>query len=234
MLVLLRRCCVYFLAHYNQLFIFTATAHPSLCAKLGNGQKHAQIIQVWNVRCHSCLQQRSCATTLGHCDCPLSVNCPDVSFQRILHCLPEYAQVLKMLGNGRLEAMCFDGTKRLCHIRGKLRKKVGTSRSPRHTHTKHSTRRKTPPDVTLSLRFLSGQSATDNVAAWTQLPLCVSECNPLFFSVFLQVWINNTDIILVGLRDYQVRWLIPRDTDPIWFHGLVPLLMDNSRLVLWS
>ena len=36
----------------------------------------------------------------------------------------EYAQVLKMLGNGRLEAFCFDGTKRLCHIRGKLRKKV--------------------------------------------------------------------------------------------------------------
>ena len=30
-----------------------------------------------------------------------------------------------MLGNGRLEALCFDGTKRLCHIRGKLRKKVG-------------------------------------------------------------------------------------------------------------
>ena len=29
-----------------------------------------------------------------------------------------------MLGNGRLEAMCFDGVKRLCHIRGKLRKKV--------------------------------------------------------------------------------------------------------------
>jgi len=35
----------------------------------------------------------------------------------------EYAQVLKMLGNGRLEAMCFDGTKRLAHIRGKLRKR---------------------------------------------------------------------------------------------------------------
>ena len=29
-----------------------------------------------------------------------------------------------MLGNGRLEAMCFDGVRRLCHIRGKLRKKV--------------------------------------------------------------------------------------------------------------
>ncbi len=53
----------------------------------------------------------------------------------------EYAQVTKMLGNGRLEAMCFDGVQRLCHIRGKLRKKV---------------------------------------------------------------WINQSDIILVGLRDYQV------------------------------
>ncbi|CAN0548898.1 unnamed protein product, partial [Ectocarpus sp. 8 AP-2014] len=52
----------------------------------------------------------------------------------------EYAQVTKMLGNGRLEAMCFDGVKRLCHIRGKLRKKV---------------------------------------------------------------WINHSDIVLLGLRDYQ-------------------------------
>ncbi|XP_076317489.1 eukaryotic translation initiation factor 1A isoform X2 [Tachypleus tridentatus] len=52
----------------------------------------------------------------------------------------EYAQVVKMLGNGRLEAICFDGAKRLCHIRGKLRKKV---------------------------------------------------------------WINQGDIILIGLRDYQ-------------------------------
>jgi translation initiation factor 1A len=32
--------------------------------------------------------------------------------------------VIKMLGNGRLESMCFDGVKRLAHIRGKLRKKV--------------------------------------------------------------------------------------------------------------
>ncbi|KAK9470832.1 nucleic acid-binding protein [Dipodascopsis tothii] len=36
----------------------------------------------------------------------------------------EYAQVTKMLGNGRLEAQCYDGEKRLAHIRGKLRKKV--------------------------------------------------------------------------------------------------------------
>ncbi|KAM9665072.1 eukaryotic translation initiation factor 1A, Y-chromosomal-like [Dama dama] len=52
----------------------------------------------------------------------------------------EYAQVTKMLGNARLEAVCFDGVTRICHIRGSLRKKV---------------------------------------------------------------WINSSDIILVGLRDYQ-------------------------------
>jgi translation initiation factor 1A len=36
----------------------------------------------------------------------------------------EYAQILKMLGNGRCDAYCFDGIRRLCHIRGKLRKRV--------------------------------------------------------------------------------------------------------------
>lgn len=36
----------------------------------------------------------------------------------------EYAQITKMLGNGRLEVSCFDGNKRMGHIRGKLRKKV--------------------------------------------------------------------------------------------------------------
>ena len=34
-----------------------------------------------------------------------------------------------MLGNGRLTAMCFDGVERLCHIRGKLRKKVWIAQS---------------------------------------------------------------------------------------------------------
>ena len=61
-----------------------------------------------------------------------------------------------MLGNGRLEAMCFDGVKRLCHIRGKLRKKVKL----------------------IVLTFSH-------------------------YKVPLQVWINQSDIILVGLRDYQ-------------------------------
>ena len=42
----------------------------------------------------------------------------------------EYAQVTKMLGNGRLEAQCFDGQKRLAHIRGKMRKKASTCALP--------------------------------------------------------------------------------------------------------
>jgi translation initiation factor 1A len=36
----------------------------------------------------------------------------------------EYGQVHRMLGNGRCEVTCSDGTKRLCHIRGKMRNKV--------------------------------------------------------------------------------------------------------------
>ncbi|RSH87667.1 Translation initiation factor 1A [Apiotrichum porosum] len=36
----------------------------------------------------------------------------------------EYAQVVKMLGNGRLEAKCQDGETRLGQIRGQMRKKV--------------------------------------------------------------------------------------------------------------
>ena len=36
----------------------------------------------------------------------------------------KYAQILRMLGQGRVEANCFDGTKRMCTIRGKLRNRV--------------------------------------------------------------------------------------------------------------
>jgi len=36
----------------------------------------------------------------------------------------EYAQATKMLGNGRVEVVCFDGVKRMATIRGKMRKKV--------------------------------------------------------------------------------------------------------------
>jgi len=35
-----------------------------------------------------------------------------------------YAQVIRMLGAGRLEIFCFDGQTRQAHIRGKLRKKT--------------------------------------------------------------------------------------------------------------
>lgn len=34
-----------------------------------------------------------------------------------------YARVTKMLGNGRLHAVCVDGTQRLCKIRGSMRKR---------------------------------------------------------------------------------------------------------------
>lgn len=36
----------------------------------------------------------------------------------------EYARVLKMLGDGRIEGRCSDGEVRVCHIRGKMRKRV--------------------------------------------------------------------------------------------------------------
>jgi translation initiation factor 1A len=69
----------------------------------------------------------------------------------------EYAQVVKMLGNGRLEAQCFDGEKRLAHIRGKMRKKVRRSG--------------------VFSRYL------------------MLRC--------IQVWINQGDIVLISLRDFQ-------------------------------
>ena len=37
----------------------------------------------------------------------------------------DYAQILRLLGQGRVEANCFEGpTKRMCTIRGKLRNRV--------------------------------------------------------------------------------------------------------------
>lgn len=36
----------------------------------------------------------------------------------------EYGRVIKMLGDGRLQAVCSDGETRICHIRGKMRKRV--------------------------------------------------------------------------------------------------------------
>jgi translation initiation factor 1A len=52
----------------------------------------------------------------------------------------EYAQVIKMLGNGRLEAQCFDGARRLAHIRGKLRKKVWINQGDVGAYLHHATR----------------------------------------------------------------------------------------------
>ena len=40
----------------------------------------------------------------------------------------EYAQVNRILGNCRVTAYCFDGKERLCHVRGKFRRRVWINR----------------------------------------------------------------------------------------------------------
>ena len=61
----------------------------------------------------------------------------------------EYAQVVRMLGNGRCECYCFDGQTRLGHIRGKMRKKAsarGVARSARKPFSLSRARaRRVPP-----------------------------------------------------------------------------------------
>ncbi|KAE9542773.1 hypothetical protein AGLY_002684 [Aphis glycines] len=88
----------------------------------------------------------------------------------------EYAQVTKMLGNGRLEAMCFDGVKRLCHIRGKLRKKVLNFN--KYVFIKV---------LKMLIHFLK---------------LCRIKKGSHDY-VIIKVWINQADIVLIGLREYQ-------------------------------
>lgn len=38
--------------------------------------------------------------------------------------MQEYGQVVRLFGDSRLEVQCVDGVKRVCHIRGKMRKKI--------------------------------------------------------------------------------------------------------------
>ena len=55
--------------------------------------------------------------------------------------------MLRMLGNGRLEAQCIDGVKRLCHIRGKDEKKsVGEHLGYHPTRLERFSRRKSRRD----------------------------------------------------------------------------------------
>jgi len=55
-----------------------------------------------------------------------------------------------MLGNGRLEAMCFDGEKRLAHIRGKLRKKVWINNGDMYGYIRPRLKRRTKLILDLS------------------------------------------------------------------------------------
>jgi initiation factor 1A len=180
-----------------------------------------------------------------------------------------------MLGNGRVEAMCFDGEKRLAHIRGKMRKKVrgrlhysvaragrglprsihvdleleGTERAPRvvgEGRTQRSGRRAGAVGVGLTVsdkpfsragrayksresfaeglkdefgwgsrdeRFEKEHRATalavlrvafasgclrDHITSHTS-----SSHGSLTLHLHPQVWINQGDIILLSLRDFQ-------------------------------
>ncbi|KAL4722374.1 Translation initiation factor 1A [Fusarium chlamydosporum] len=85
----------------------------------------------------------------------------------------EYAQVIKMLGNGRLEALCFDGSKRLANVS-----------NPRYLR----------PAKMLCNRIMAGGLSLQYIT------------NPLFQirgKMRKKVWINQGDIILLSLRDFQ-------------------------------
>ena len=82
----------------------------------------------------------------------------------------EYALVIRLLGCGRLEAFCYDGSTRISHIRGKMRKRQ---------------------------------------------------------------WINNGDLILVGLREYQdkkadvIHKYRPEEARKLLSYGELP---KNARI----
>lgn len=114
----------------------------------------------------------------------------------------EYAQVLRMLGNGRLEAHCMDGVKRLCHIRGKMRKKVrrawgggpgcdgghrGDSRAAAGGQCPANGEQAAPSQQGVGIACRPPRRLTA-APSLLRLP---------------QVWVSTGDIVLVGLRDYQ-------------------------------
>eukprot|EP00958_Prasinococcus_capsulatus_P000192 scaffold14_cov380-Prasinococcus_capsulatus_cf.AAC.2 len=97
----------------------------------------------------------------------------------------EYAQVIRMLGNGRLEAQCVDGVKRLCHIRGKMRKKVWVNTVRGGLRA--------PIDLARPLYRVCGVCAC-----------CLCRCCPSVHGVTEDLSrLFQGDIILVGLRDFQ-------------------------------
>jgi translation initiation factor 1A len=108
------------------------------------------------------------------------------------HHSAEYAKVLRMLGNGRLEAYCFDGKTRQCHIRGKMRKKVRRARhrSLLARSREHPLRVGEPP----RLHAPHCPGVAPRLIALACLPRPAPR---------LQVWVGAGDIILVSLRDYQ-------------------------------
>lgn len=94
----------------------------------------------------------------------------------------EYAQVIKMLGNGRLEALCFDGSKRLANVRSL------------------SCAQKSFP-------WPFGSALSQPGPQMCILPfLLIADCWTLLQirgKMRKKVWINQGDIILLSLRDFQ-------------------------------
>lgn len=101
-----------------------------------------------------------------------------------------YAKVVRMLGNGRLEAHCFeskDGKEdkvRQCHIRGKMRKKVSPApgrSGEMHTQTGGEVQRTGPAAGAAGVSYLIA-CTTSRLLALTcpslpSLPLLSSSCS---------------------------------------------------------
>lgn len=114
-----------------------------------------------------------------------------------------YAQVIKMLGNGRLEAMCFDNVKRLCHIRGKLRKKVWIN---------------TSDIILIGLRDFQDEKAdvilkyTPDEARALKNKGCIPE-HGIYFSTTTNIYANQSYLFLVNISDTTQFGVDPREED---------------------
>lgn len=100
-----------------------------------------------------------------------------------------------MLGNGKVEVLCFDGEKRTAHIRGKMRKKV---RSFTFAWPVESPSPSMVADVLKQISVASRRGLLERSVYFLSMISADEFC---FHST--QVWINQGDIILISLRDFQ-------------------------------
>eukprot|EP00983_Pelagomonas_calceolata_P041110 1137916-Pelagomonas_calceolata.AAC.3 len=108
--------------------------------------------------------------------------------------IQEYAQVIRMLGNGRLEAQCIDGKKRLCHIRGKMRKKVWVAQHCKHPVSSIKTELASLASGDI---LMHGQQHFQTKKDSGCVRHVTQTCVPLVCESV------QGDIVLLGLREYQ-------------------------------